>query len=218
MGLLSNISKAYAAQKLLVFLTKDIEKLQAFKLGIIDAMGKQIVKTRDMTSQQKAAWGPFEKICLYVRRVLRNHGVPALAIALTYLEDEKYDEFLDHIKLCITEEEEISKESYGSSYPLSPLQQVYADNRVGKIISQDQQRGPKPGGLTGFQYSDINQGNDIFFKQTDDFFSSVMLIEALEEVFKKDEDAPVTSTAGIATYPTPLMDKKTPKAKDGFTV
>lgn len=166
MSLVGNITKVWAAKRLLLFLTKDITQLQAFKLGIINASGEQIIKRRDMDQKQKDAFGPYERICLYVRRILKNHGVASLAIALTYLEEERYDEFLVHFK-------EIGEERFND--PIAGANQY--SNIVGTV--------PVNAPASHPDYDDFNQ--------------NVMLLEAALK-----EDAPTTSTTGIASYDVPL--------------
>nr|CAI3971068.1 hypothetical protein ORM20_00014 [Ochrobactrum phage ORM_20] len=172
MSLVGNITKVWAAKKLLLFLTKDITQLQAFKLGIIDAQGNQIIKRKDMDQKQKDAFGPYEKICLYVRRVLKNHGVASLAIALTYIEEEKYDEFMLHFK-----------EIAGTNAEVVPA----GGNQYSDLIGTVPVNAPPS------------------HQQTDDFDRNVML---LEQILLADEDAPTTSTGGIAGYDVPFRREK----------
>ena len=173
MSLVGNITKVWAAKKLLLFLTKDITQLQAYKLGVIDASGEQIVKRRDMTQQQKDAFGPYEKICLYVRRVLKKHGVASLAIALTYIEEERYDEFMMHFKEVAGDG---PKTLPGFVDPIAGAGQL--SSLVGTVPVNAPASQP----------------------DYDDFAQNVML---LESIFLS-EDAPTTSTTGIAGYTPPL--------------
>ncbi|QIW87816.1 hypothetical protein Ab1vBOLIVR5_gp168c [Agrobacterium phage OLIVR5] len=207
MSLVGNITKIYAAKRLLLFLTKDIDKLQAFKLGVIDASGKQIVKTRDMTQQQKDSFGPFEKICIWVRRVLKNHGVAQMAVALTYLEDKQYDEFMIHLKKCVEDSDvQFDENAFDPTMAYKP---DVSTSILQDVLDSEYSR---------FQYQDIDYRPHLPPQpQKDDFWSNVMLIEALEDVLCK-EDMPTTSTAGIATYAVPLKDKDVPEAKKGFEV
>ena len=173
MSLISNISKVWAAKKLLLFLTKDITKLQAFKLGVIDANGEQIVKRRDMTEKQKDAFGPYERICLYVRRVLKKHGVASLAIALTYIEEERFEEFMIHFKEVAGD---CQKTLPGFIDPIAGAGQY--SNLSGTV--------PVNAPASQPDYDDFNQ--------------NVMLLESI----LLGEDAPTTSTTGIAGITPPL--------------
>lgn len=144
MSLISNITKVWAAKRIFNLLSADIKSTNAFKLGIVDADGNQLIKQRDFTSEQKRAYGPFEKIIFYIRRVLMKHGIVSLAMALTYIENENFEGFKNVV--------------------------MKAEMAVND---------PAPSG-----------------SHEDDFNKTIMLLEnALETL----EDAPTTSTTGVAT-------------------
>lgn len=97
MSVAASVAKIWAAKKLFTYLSKDFEDLPIYKAGIIDHRGRQIVRTKDMSAQQKRMFGPFERMLLLVKRTLKKHGVTSLALAVTFLEEEKYDEFWSYV-------------------------------------------------------------------------------------------------------------------------
>jgi hypothetical protein len=82
--LIKNVTKAYAAKR-----------LPAYKLGVVDKDGNQIVKTKNMSRAQRRSFGPIEKTSMYIRRLMAKNGVASLALALTYLTENKVDEVLE---------------------------------------------------------------------------------------------------------------------------
>jgi hypothetical protein len=103
--LISSVSKIWAAKKLFNFLSKDFSDLAIYKVGIIDDKGRLLVKTKDMTPQQRRMFSPFEKLMLLVKRTLKRHGVASLALAVTFLEDQSYKEFWIYMDRLVEDEE-----------------------------------------------------------------------------------------------------------------
>ncbi|AKE44665.1 hypothetical protein AU106_gp034 [Sinorhizobium phage phiM9] len=97
MSVTASVAKIWAAKKLFTYLSKNFEDLPIYKAGIIDHRGRQIVKMKDMSAQQKRMFGPFERMLLLVKRTLKKHGVTSLALAVTFLEEKKYDEFWSYV-------------------------------------------------------------------------------------------------------------------------
>jgi hypothetical protein len=93
----ASVAKIWAAKKLYQYLSKGYEEMPIFKAGIIDKSGRVLIKTKDLTAQQKRMFGPFEKMLLLVKRTLKKHGVHSLALAVTFLEEQQYDEFWSYV-------------------------------------------------------------------------------------------------------------------------
>lgn len=98
MSAVATFTKAWACARLYQYLSRDYQDLACFKAGIIDKNGKQLIKTKDMTPSQRRMFGPFEKLLLYVKRTLKKHGVTSLALAMTFLEEKRYDEFISYVE------------------------------------------------------------------------------------------------------------------------
>ncbi len=80
-------SKKWASKRLVNLLSCDINKLPAYKMGIIDSTGKQVKKTKDLNDNEKKHWSKFEKTSLYIRRILRRNGIPHLAMGAVHVEN-----------------------------------------------------------------------------------------------------------------------------------
>ncbi|QGZ13947.1 hypothetical protein PP939_gp248 [Rhizobium phage RL38J1] len=120
----TSFTKKWAALKLYKFLSKDFKSLSVYKAGIIDDQGRQLIKQKDMTPAQLRLFSPFEKLMLYVKRVLRNHGVGSLALAVTFLEndmDDSVDEELLDLLDCVDEDMTISAQIAGVDLPISGM-------------------------------------------------------------------------------------------------
>jgi len=58
---------------LIDLLTKPWKELPAYKLGIIDAKGNQLKKTFELkTSQERSAYGTFQKFAFNLRRLIEK--------------------------------------------------------------------------------------------------------------------------------------------------
>ncbi|QIG73879.1 hypothetical protein PP935_gp104 [Rhizobium phage RHph_N34] len=94
---ITSFTKKWAARKLYRFLSQDFKHLSVYKAGLIDELGRLKVKVKDMTPSQLRLFSPFERLMLYVKRVLRQHGVSSLALAVTYLENDMCDSVDDEL-------------------------------------------------------------------------------------------------------------------------
>ncbi|QIG68039.1 hypothetical protein EVB55_104 [Rhizobium phage RHph_Y68] len=121
---ITSFTKKWAARKLYRFLSQDFKQLSVYKAGLIDELGCLKVKVKDMTPSQLRLFSPFERLMLYVKRVLRRHGVASLALAVTYLEcdmtDSVDDELLDLLDQ-VEEDMTISSQIAGVDMPVGGM-------------------------------------------------------------------------------------------------
>jgi len=105
MGIISTAANAYFTFKFLRKLTQKWEDMEAFELGIIDADGKVLKKSRDLkTSEEKAAYTIFDRLAFNIKRILEKlpfgkTRIASYAAALYLLKEEAGldDDQIDHI-------------------------------------------------------------------------------------------------------------------------
>jgi len=112
MGLLSRAADtAYALRFLKLFVTP-FDKTEAFKLGIIDEKGKNLIKVRDFgRSEQRSAYTVFHRLVFNLKKLLEK--IPggrsrlasyAAALYLIKEKDQLNDETVDLILNKITDD------------------------------------------------------------------------------------------------------------------
>jgi hypothetical protein len=116
---ITSFTKRWAARKLYRFLSQDFKQLSVYKAGLIDDQGRLKIKTKDMTPSQLRLFSPFERLMLYVKRILRNHGVGSLALAVSFLENDMCDSVDDELlELLDKVEEDITIASQIAGYDM----------------------------------------------------------------------------------------------------
>lgn len=81
-------------------LTKSIENLEAYKLGIIDDEGKKIREPK--TSEEKDAYTILDRMILRLRHLIGNHKIASLTAAFLLSEEtdatrtESEEELIEH--------------------------------------------------------------------------------------------------------------------------
>ena len=84
MGLFSQATDLYAALRFLRLLTTRWEDTNAFKVGIIDADGKQLIKGRDVPSEHKKYYTLFHRLVFNIKRLLQKVPIVGKSILLNY--------------------------------------------------------------------------------------------------------------------------------------
>ena len=84
MGLFSQATDLYAALRFLRLLTTRWEDTNAFKVGIIDADGKQLIKGRDVPPEHKKYYTLFHRLVFNIKRLLQKVPIVGKSILLNY--------------------------------------------------------------------------------------------------------------------------------------
>ena len=124
MGLFSQATDLYAALRFLRLLTTRWEDTNAFKVGIIDADGKQLIKGRDVPSEHKKYYTLFHRLVFNIKRLLQKVPIVGKSILLNYASallllkehlgiesDEEFKQILDeYIPNFINTTEELDEQ------------------------------------------------------------------------------------------------------------
>ena len=88
MGLLSKAADTIYAFRFLKLLTTPFNKTKAFELGIIDAKGKILKKSRELkTAEEKAAYTHFHRLVFNIKKIIPGNTFGSYAAALFLLKE-----------------------------------------------------------------------------------------------------------------------------------
>jgi hypothetical protein len=91
------VTDTYMAYQFIKRLNTPFEHWEAFKLGIIDATGKVLIRRNKLTNEQLHAWGRFDVLVANLKRLLAklpsgNTKLATLAATVLLLKEEEIDE------------------------------------------------------------------------------------------------------------------------------
>lgn len=75
------------AIRLMYLLLQPVEKTDAFKLGIVDKKGKQLIPTKDLTQEQKNSFSYLQRLVMKIKSVLGN-TIPSVAAVIAMLKED----------------------------------------------------------------------------------------------------------------------------------
>lgn len=107
MSAVSRAADLYFAYKFLRALTTPWEDTPAYRLGVVDANGKRVVASRDMTPAQRSAWGPFDRLAYNLKRLIGavpggSSSIATYTAALALLR-ESHPSVVEGLRLMLEE-------------------------------------------------------------------------------------------------------------------
>lgn len=84
MGFFSQASDLYSSLRFLRLLTTKWEDTNAYKYGIVDSDGKQLIKSKDVPSEHKKYYTLFHRLVFNLKRLLQKVPVVGKSILLNY--------------------------------------------------------------------------------------------------------------------------------------
>lgn len=75
------------AIRLMYLLLQPVEKTDAFKLGIVDKKGKQLIPTKDLTQEEKNSFSYLQRLVMKIKSVLGN-TIPSVAAVIAMLKED----------------------------------------------------------------------------------------------------------------------------------
>lgn len=169
MGLLSKAADTIYAFRFLKLLTTPFNKTKAFELGIIDAKGKVLKKSRELkTAEEKSAYTHFHRLVFNIKKVIPGSTFGSYAAALFLLKEHtgmSEEQILEILDDSINDEFELNE----SKWFVSDTRLIPGNFKLVRDIAH-----PKTGELIALKGTIVENPN---FKEPVGSFSNINIYE-----------------------------------------